>query len=61
MELVHCVQCVHLRIVFGPDGGSPETHTKRQVTQHGCQPSLLGGGDKGIEKAYGEEKIFVLG
>jgi hypothetical protein len=26
----------------------PETHTKRQATQHGCLPSLLGDGDKGI-------------
>jgi hypothetical protein len=25
------------------------THTKRQVTQHGCLPSLLGDGDTGIE------------
>jgi hypothetical protein len=23
----------------------PETHTKGQATQHGCQPSLLGDGD----------------
>jgi len=34
----------------------PETYTKRQVTQHGCLPSLPGGGDKGIEMEYGEEK-----
>jgi hypothetical protein len=36
----------------------PETHTKRQATQHGCLPSLLGGGNKEIEIVYGEEKIF---
>jgi hypothetical protein len=36
----------------------------RQETQHGCLPSLLGDGDKGTEKVYGEEKnilYFVLG
>ncbi len=38
----------------------PETQTKRQATQHGCLPSLLGYGDKeiGIE---GGEKYFVPG
>ncbi len=41
-------------------GFFPETHTKRQATQHGYLylPSLLGDGDKGIEIVYGEEKIF---
>jgi hypothetical protein len=34
----------------------PETHTKRQATQHGSLPRLVGGGDKGIEIMYGEEK-----
>jgi hypothetical protein len=38
----------------------PET-TKRQATQHGCLPSLLGDGDKGIEIVNGEKKYFVLG
>ncbi len=38
-----------------------ETHTKRQATQHGCLPSLLGDGDKGIKIVYGEEKIFGTG
>jgi hypothetical protein len=39
-----------------------DTHTKRQATQHGCLPSWLGDGDKGIEKVYGEEKnILYLG
>ncbi len=33
----------------------PETHTKRQATQHGCLPSLLGHGDQGIEIVSGEE------
>jgi hypothetical protein len=32
---------------WGPT--QPETHTKRQATQHGCLPSFLGEGDKGIE------------
>ncbi len=36
-----------------------ETHTKRQAIQHGCLPSLLGDGDKGIEKVYSEEKIIL--
>ncbi len=40
----------------------PETHTKRQATQHGCLPSLLGDGNKGIEIEYGEEgNKIVLG
>jgi|LakMenEpi03Aug12_release.lakeMendotaPanAssembly.Ray.scaffolds.fasta_scaffold490322_1 hypothetical protein len=30
------------------------------VTQHGCLPSLLGGGHKGIEIVYGEETIFSI-
>jgi hypothetical protein len=37
-------------------------HTKRQSTQHGCLPSLLGEGDKVIEIVYGErKKIFCTG
>ncbi len=35
-----------------------EIRTKRQDTLHDCLPRLLGDGDKGIEIAYGEEKIF---
>ncbi len=37
------------------------THTKRRATQHACLPSLLRDGDKGIEKVFGEEKIFCAG
>jgi hypothetical protein len=37
----------------------PETYTKRQATQHGCLPSLLGGRYKGIEIVYGEEKNIL--
>jgi hypothetical protein len=37
----------------------PETHTKRQATQHGWLPSLLDDGDKGTEILYGEEKIIL--
>jgi hypothetical protein len=37
----------------------PERRTERQATQHGCLPRLLGDGDKGIEKVYGEEKIIL--
>jgi hypothetical protein len=37
----------------------PETHSKRKGTQHGCMPSLLADGDKGMEKAYGEEKSIL--
>jgi hypothetical protein len=36
-----------------------ETHTKRQATQHGCLPNLLGDGDKGIEIVYSEEKNIL--
>jgi hypothetical protein len=36
-----------------------ETHTKRQTTQHGCLPSLLGDGDKRIEIVYGEENNIL--
>jgi hypothetical protein len=35
-------------------------HTKRQATQHGCLPSLLGDGDKIIEIVHGEEKKYSL-
>jgi hypothetical protein len=37
----------------------PEIHTKRQATKHGCLPSLLGEGDKGIEIVHGEEKNIL--
>jgi hypothetical protein len=43
--------------------GRPETHTKRQATQQGCLPSLLGDGDKGIEQwisVRGGKTYFVL-
>jgi hypothetical protein len=36
-----------------------DTHNKRQATQHGCLPSLLGDGDKGIEIVYGKEKNIL--
>jgi hypothetical protein len=39
---------------------TPETHTRRQATQHGCMPSLLGDGDKVMEKVYGEEKKYFV-
>ncbi len=32
-----------------------ETRTKRQVTQHGCLPSMLGAGDKEIKIVCDEE------
>jgi hypothetical protein len=38
-----------------------ETYNKRQATQHGCLPSLLVDGDKGIEKVYVERKIVCTG
>ncbi len=34
-------------------------HTKRQATQHGCLPRLLGNGVKGIEIVYGEDKNIL--
>jgi hypothetical protein len=37
----------------------PETHTKRQATQHGCLLSLLCDGDKRSEIVYGEEKYIL--
>ncbi len=40
-------------------GFNQRHHTKRQATQHGCLPSLLGDGDKGIEIAYGKEKNIL--
>jgi hypothetical protein len=36
----------------------PETYSKRQATKHGCLPSLMGNGDKGIEILYSEEKVI---
>ncbi len=42
--------------------GARDTHTKRQATRHGCLPSLLGNGDRGIEIVYAvREKIFCTG
>jgi hypothetical protein len=38
----------------------PEKHTKRQVTQHDCLPSLLGNGNKWFEIVYGEKIFFEL-
>jgi hypothetical protein len=38
---------------------SPETQTKRNATQHGCLPSLLGDGDKRVEIVYGEENNIL--
>jgi hypothetical protein len=35
--------------------------TKRQATQHGCLPSLLGGADIGIEIVHGEEINICTG
>jgi hypothetical protein len=40
-------------------GLESETHTKRLVTQHGCLPSCLGDGDKGIEIVNGKEKNIL--
>ncbi len=37
----------------------PEANTKRQVTQHGCMPCLLGDRDKGIEIVYCEGKTIL--
>jgi hypothetical protein len=38
----------------------PETHTKRQATQHGCLSSLLSGGDTEIEIVNGERKKYYV-
>jgi hypothetical protein len=45
--------------VNGTAGCEPKTHTKRQATQHGCLPSLLGDEDKGIEIVYSEVKNIL--
>ncbi len=37
----------------------PETHTKRQATQHDCLPSLLGDWGKGIVIVYDEGKNIL--
>jgi hypothetical protein len=37
------------------------THNKRQATQHGCLPSLLGDRDKGIKNCTMRNKIFCTG
>jgi len=34
---------------------SLQAHTKRQATQHGCLPSLLGDGDPGIKELYTDQ------
>jgi hypothetical protein len=43
----------------GVGGTGPWTHNKRQATQHDRLPRLLGDGDKGIEKVYGEDKNIL--
>ncbi len=49
-------------LLFISEEARPETHTKRQATQQGCLPILLGDGDEGTVTVYGEEKnYFVLG
>ncbi len=54
-----CTSC-HLQDALSPP--TPETHTKRQVTQQYCSPGLLGDGDKRIEIVYTVRKTyFVLG
>jgi hypothetical protein len=40
---------------------STDYESMRQVTQHGCLPSLLGDGDKEIQIVYGEEKNIFTG
>jgi hypothetical protein len=47
----HSRLCQRLRIRL-----KAETHTKRQETEHGCLPSLLGDREKGIEIVYGGGK-----
>ncbi len=57
-----CLCNVYIVQTISRAGWKPETHTKRQASQHGCLPSLLGDRDKGIEIVYGKEKqYFVLG
>jgi hypothetical protein len=41
-----CIWCAFFPVYKAEIG----THTKAQATQHGCLPSLLVDGDKGIEK-----------
>jgi hypothetical protein len=41
---------------LGSDENSSCPRTKRQATQHGCLPSLLGNGDRAIEIVYGRRK-----
>ncbi len=38
---------------------APETHTRRQASQHGCLPSLLYDGNKG-KSVRGGKKYFVF-
>ncbi len=65
----HCILIYYSARLGFPKGGGlrfeyerPKTRTKRQATQHGCLPRLLGDGAKRIEIVYGEEKkYFVLG
>ncbi len=45
--------------IYRKSGIVLDAHNKRQATQHGCLPSLLGDVDKGIEIVYGEEKNIL--
>ncbi len=57
--------CIHEAPAFSQSPShlnmTAETHSKRQATQHGCLPSVLGDGDKGIEIVYGEGKNILYG
>ncbi len=44
-----------------PLDGTRDTYYKRQATQHGCLPRLLGDGDKEIESVWWGKKIFCAG
>ncbi len=40
---------------------APETHTKRQATQHGCLPSMLSDGAKELKQCTVRKIIFCTG
>ncbi len=59
MWAVH--QASHVQPMPLSKHNSGDIYYKRQATQPGCLPSLLGNRDKRIEIVQGEEKLFCTG
>ncbi len=54
--LTYCLRALYSSFLLGALKSLPETHTKRQAIQHDCLPSLLGDGDKELQKCTVRKK-----